>query len=68
MEINNIEKARTLIRTRDKLLSDLKALDRLDRNVNGHEICFEYVEGYKDVLRKYIKDCIAIVEGNIREL
>lgn len=68
MEINNIEKARTLIRTRDKLLSDLKALDRLERNVNGHEICFEYAEGYKDVLRKYIKDCIAIVEGNIREL
>ena len=68
MEINNIEKARTLIQTRDRLLSDLKALDKLDRNVNGHEICFEYVEGYKDVLRKYIKDCIAIVEANIKEL
>lgn len=68
MEINNIEKARTLIQTRDSLLSDLKALDKLDRNVNGHEICFEYIEGYKDVLRKYIKDCIAIVEANIKEL
>ena len=68
MEINNIEKARTLIQTRDSLLSDLKALDKLDRNINGHEICFEYVEGYKDVLRKYIKDCIAIVEANIKEL
>ena len=68
MEINNIEKAKTLIRTRDRLLSDLKALDKLGQNVNGHEMCFDYVEGYKDVLRKYIKDCIAIVEANIKVL
>lgn len=68
MEIRNIEQARELIKTRDELLSDLKALDKLGRNVNGHEICFTYLEGYKDVLRKYIKDCIAVVEANIKEL
>ena len=68
MEINNIEKARTLIRTRDELLSDLKAIDKLEKVVNGHEVCFTYLEGYKDVLRKYIKDCIAVVEANIKEL
>ena len=68
MQIENIEKARTLIQTRDRLLSDLRAVDKLGRNVNGHEICFEYLEGYKDVLKKYIKDCIAIVEANIKVL
>lgn len=68
MEIRNIEQARELIQTRDELLSDLKCLDKLGRNVNGHEICFKYLEGYKDVLRKYIKDCIAVVEANIKEL
>ncbi len=68
MEIKNIERARELIGTRDALLSDLKYLDKLGRIVNGHEICFEYIEGYKDVLRKYIKDCIAVVEADIKEL
>lgn len=68
MEIRNIEQARELIQTRDELLSDLKALDKLGRNINGHGICFKYSEGYKDTLRKYIKDCIAVVEANIKEL